>query len=461
MTRLPVRWRLTLAFAVVMAVVLAATGLFVYRRQATSLDQTIVRSLRARAGDIAALAQQSDTGLLDSRSGRGAGARTQLAELIDASGRVLDRTTGLSPRPLLSPAGIASARRGAVVVTDRRLVGSQPIRLLAQSVRAQDQTLVVVVGQSLQERNLTLANLAGVLLIGGPVALLLTCLAGYMLTGAALAPVEAMRRRAAGISAADLDQRLPSAGGNDELGRLARTLNEMLARVDGAVKRERGLVSDASHELRTPLAVLRTELELIGRERLTGTALQAAIVSAIEETDRLSRLADDLLLLARADDHQLAIDPRRLSVAELLDSAAGRARRHPEAAGKQVTVQASGEIEVFADPDRTAQAIDNLTANAMRHATSRVRLHARRENGFAQLHVTDDGQGFPVDFLPHAWERFARADAGRSEEGSGLGLAIVRAIAEGHGGQAAAANLAGGGADVWIALPCGLSRRPG
>jgi signal transduction histidine kinase len=338
---------------------------------------------------------------------------------------------------------------------DVRFAG-QPVRLLAGRVRAQDQRFVSVVGQSLEERNRALSDLGGVLLVGGPVALMLASLAGYFLIGGALRPVEAMRRQAQRISAADPDQRLPPAGGNDELGRLGRTLNEMLQRVQSSVERERTLVSDASHELRTPLAVLRTELELIGRERPAGPELQSAIGSAIEETDRLSRLTDDLLLLARADDDRFAIAPRNVPAATLLEQAADRARRQPAAAGKRITIDAAPETEVLADPARAGQAIDNLLTNALRYATASIRLSARNGGPFVELHVTDDGPGFPADFLPHAWERFARADSARTEDGTGLGLAIVRVIAEAHGGQAHAED-ASPGADVWFTLPAARS----
>jgi two-component system OmpR family sensor kinase len=463
MKRLAVRWRLTTAFAAVMAALLTATGLFVYQRQASNLDQTINRSLRARAADVAALAQQSDTGLADARPRGGRVNRLELAQLINASGRVIDQTPGLPKRSLVSPAVLSATHRGRTVMVEMRLAGDQPVRLLAEPARAQDQKLVIVVGQSLEERNLALSDLGGVLLVGGPLALLLASGAGYLLTGAALRPVEMMRRQAATMSATDLDHRLPSGGGNDELGRLGRTLNEMLARIHESVERERTLVSDASHELRTPLAVLRTELELIGRERPAGPALQSAIGSAIEETDRLSQLTDDLLLLARADDHRFTIDPGTLSAAELLHQAAHRARRHPQAAHKQITVDSADDLEVVADRDRALQALENLLTNAVRHADTDIQLRARRNGTFVELHVVDDGAGFPPDFLPNAWERFARADAARTEGGTGLGLAIVRAIAKAHGGEAHAANTSSRGADVWITLPVAAqppARRP-
>jgi signal transduction histidine kinase len=443
---------LTLAFAAVMAAVLAATGLFVYERQESNLDTAIGRGLDARADDVAALAQQSDSGLREARPAA-SGRRLQLAQLIDATGEVLDRSPGVPQRPLLGPSQVAAARRGFAVTSDVILAGDDPVRLLARPVRAQGQAMVVVVGQSLEDRNQALEDLSGVLLVGGPAALLLASLAGYLLTGAALRPVEAMRRRAAAISATDLDQRLPSAGGGDELGRLGRTLNEMLDRISASVARERSFVSDASHELRSPLAMLRTELELIVRERPTGSALQRAAASAIEETDRLSQLADDLLLLARADDHELALRRSSASVADLLRQAADRARRQAAAIAIRIDVDALAEAHVDVDGHRIAQALDNLLANAFRYAGTTVALSARSRGPFVELHVTDDGPGFPADFLPRAWERFARADAARTDDGVGLGLAIVRTIAEAHGGQANAANRAGGGADVWITLP--------
>lgn len=451
--RLPVRWRLTLAFATVMAVVLTATGLFIHARLRSDQDQAINRSLRARAADVAALAQQSDTGLRDA-TGAGAGSHgVQIAQLIDPSGRVIDDTPGLGTRPLLRRAQLSAARHSARFLADVHPVGYPPVRVLAEPVAAQGETLVVVVGQSLENRNRAIGELTDVLVLGGPAALALASIAGYLLIGAALAPVEAMRRRAAGISAANLSDRLPPAGGNDELGRLGRTLNEMLARVHASVARERTFVSDASHELRSPLAMLRTELELIAREQPVGGALRRAVGSAIEETDRLSRLADDLLRLARAEDRQLTVHRRGVPAVELLHHAAERARRAPAGARALITVRGVPELEISVDEAMIGQAIDNLVANAVRHAHGEVELSVRARGAGVELHVLDDGDGFPPQFLPRAWERFARADAARTEAGAGLGLAIVRTITEAHGGQAHLANRAGGGADVWICLP--------
>jgi two-component system, OmpR family, sensor kinase len=452
MRRLAVRWRLTLAFAIVMATLLAATGVFVHQRLASDLDGAINATLRARSADVSALAQQSDSGLREDSEQHPAARGVQFAQLIGASGRVLDRTPGILARPLLSTSDLRSARQGRRVARDVRF-GDEPVRLFAVAIDAQEQNLVVVVGQSLEARDRALRDLSGVLVLGAPLALALASLAGYRLTGAALRPVEEMRRQAEAISATRLDERLAAAGGNDELGRLGRTLNDMLVRVQSAVAHERTFVSDASHELRSPLAMLRIELELIARDAPSGPALQRAVSSAIDETTRLGQLADDLLLLTRADEHHLVIQATRVPARDLLDVAAARARQQWPTTDVQITVDAAPDRFVVADRARIAQALDNLLANAMRYATAQISLTTQASDGTVELHVRDDGPGFPPDFLPNAWTRFARADGARTEDGAGLGLAIVQTIAELHGASAHARNCEPHGADVWIDLP--------
>ncbi|MEA2445939.1 MAG: hypothetical protein QOJ12_3231 [Thermoleophilales bacterium] len=418
MRTVPVRLRLTLAFAGVMAIVLTASGLFVYERSRANLDRGVGKALRARALDIGVLAQQSDSGLTEARDGGVASQRAEVAQILDLRGRVIDQTRGLARRPLVPEADLATARRGRTALRDAPLPGGEPGRLLVTRVQGQDHSLVVVVGESLADRNRALADLRGVLLVGGPVTLLLASLAGFALAGAALRPIHAM-----------------------------------VERIRESAARERTFVADASHELRTPLAMVRTELELIARDQPSGEDLERAAQSAIEDADRLTRLTDELLLLTRADHGRSVLSRRPSDVGELLDAAVARARRRVQADGVRVEVGASVDAVVSADPERIGQALDNLVDNAVRYAERGVELSATSVNGAVELHVTDDGSGFPPEFLPHAWERFARADVGRTEGGSGLGLAIVRTIAEQHGGAAGARNRSAGGADVWISVP--------
>jgi signal transduction histidine kinase len=196
--------------------------------------------------------------------------------------------------------------------------------------------------------------------------------------------------------------------------------------------------------------MLRTELELMARDRPAGRALDRAVASAIAETDRLTRLTDDLLVLARADRGRLPVRAEEVAVADLLGDAS--ARYTGEEVDRDPNVEPPG-LRVRADRTRIEQALTNLIDNALRHGTGPVRLGAVLRGGFVELHVTDNGEGFPAEFLATAFERFTRGAPGRTESGTGLGLAIVQAIADGHGGRAGAVNRSGGGADVWIALP--------
>jgi two-component system, OmpR family, sensor kinase len=236
-------------------------------------------------------------------------------------------------------------------------------------------------------------------------------------------------------------------GTGDEVARLGETLNRMLERIEDGLARERRFVSDASHELRTPLALLKTELELALREGRSPAQLRAAIESASAETDRLARIADDLLLLARSEQGHLRLQLEPLDAAELLRTVAGRFSRSAD-----VSVEAGGG-RLDGDRLRLEQALGNLVDNAVRHGGGRASLRAGRRNGSIELHVLDRGTGFPPAFVEHAFERFSRADEGRGGEGAGLGLAIVDTIARAHGGRARAANREKGGADVWIELP--------
>jgi two-component system OmpR family sensor kinase len=242
----------------------------------------------------------------------------------------------------------------------------------------------------------------------------------------------------------------------DEISALGRTLNAMLDRVEAAVTRERRVISDASHELRTPLTTLRAEVDLALLGDREPAELRAALQSAAEEARRMSRLANDLLVLARADQGRLPLRPERLVARELLDAAAGRSGAAALMHERSIVVAADGrrDIAVQADRDRTAQTLDNLVANALRYGAGTITLSAREDGELVELHVTDEGPGFPDELLGSAFERFARgADGGGTEPHSGLGLALVEALALAHGGRAQARNRPEGGADVFVVLP--------
>ena len=413
-----------------------------YDRVSSDLSRNLDQQLRARAQDLSALVRRGGT--LRSTEGGLVEPGESFAQLLSDDGRVVDATPPLGVRSLLRGDELARARDGAIFVNRPSVPGlDEPARMLVVPVRSQ----VLVAGTTRENRAETLSSLRDAFLIGGPVALLLASFAGYLLAGAALRPIEAMRQRAAAISSASLDERLPVAETHDEVSRLGETLNAMLARLENGLARERRFVADASHELRTPLALLTTELELALRHARSAGELRAALESAAESTGRLSRLTDDLLLLARADDGEVALKPEQTDVADVVDQVAER-----------FGVRADADpIVISADPLRLDQALSNMVDNAVRHGVADVVVTARRENGTVEIHVLDGGSGFPDAFLARAFERFSRADPAKPG-GSGLGLAIVETIARAHGGSAYAANRPGGGADVWLALPAGSVR---
>ena len=455
LAHVPIRLRLTLVFAVAMAVVLAAMGLFLYLRLGVALDRTIEQSLRSRADDVTALVHETSSGLKETQPTHLAEQEQGFAQVVDPSGVVVDSTTALVGRSLLSDAQLARAT-GATVMVDRApFPGSDdPIRLLATPVTTEDEgrLLVVVVGASLEERADALESLRRQLYVGGPIALLLSSLVAYTLAAAALRPVESMRREAEAVSAAEPGRRLPLPPARDEVSRLGETLNTMLGRLESALERERRFVSDASHELRTPLAALRTELELALRRERSRGELREALRSAAEESDRLSQLAEDLLVLARSQGGELPVRRERLAAAELLADVRERYARRASEAGRPLELQADDRLELSVDRLRAEQALGNLVENALRHGRGRILLQAHRRNGRVELHVRDEGPGFAPEFMEHAFEPFTRGDPARVGPGAGLGLAIVDVIARAHGGAAYAANR-DGGADAWLALP--------
>jgi heavy metal sensor kinase len=436
-----------------MALVLAASGWFLYSRLSSHLATQLQQELQVRAQDLGAL-------VAGGRGSLAAEARSKLvepgesyAQLVDGA-RVVDATPPLGHRPVLRADQLRAAASGPLYATLPSVPGlNESSRLLATPVERDGRHLVLIVGDTRQNDLETLASFRNELLIAGPIALLLASLGGYVLAGIALRPVEAMRSRAAAISAETPGERLPVPATHDELERLGVTLNEMLDRLEDALRRERDFVADAGHELRTPLALLRTELELALRHDLSAEELRGAVRVSVEDVDRLARIADDLLLIARSERGELPLRVETVQADELLASVARKFQWRADAEQRPLAHEAPADLRLRADRLRVEQALGNLVDNALRHGGGAVLLRAEAVNGRVELHVEDGGGGFPPAFVEHAFERFSRPDAGRERGGAGLGLSIVRMIAEAHGGTADAANVSGAGADVWLAVP--------
>ena len=457
MTRLhlPIRTRLTLVSSGILLAVLAVSGTLVYFGFVAQLDSVI-------NGEIASLTQEfvadvangeadvlADYGLSEPKD--------SFAKILDRNGKILEVSH-------------SAARLNIVYPPDRRFntpglfdalmkgpgdVEPKPTRLLAAAA-ADGKT--VIVGEMLAERIADAEKLALLLWICGPAILVVAGVFAWLLAGAALSPVERMRREASLISEGDLGKRLRVPPTGDEIANLATTFNALLGRLEQAFETERRFVDDASHELRTPLGILKTELDLALRRSRTKEDLQKALSGAAEVSDYLNQLAQNMLVLARSDRGKLPVYKTKLELLGLIRETVAFFDSRAHELGITFELLAPRGLEVEADAAQLKQALGNLIANAMAHTPryGTVKIGASA-NGSRELllFVADSGEGFPDDFVDKAFDPFTRADAGRSRRDgrAGLGLAIVRGVAEAHGGSAFAGNRPEGGAIVTLRLP--------
>ena len=383
----------------------------------------------------------------------------KFVQIVDPDGYVLARSATLGTARLPTPAALlARVRRGEVVFETWPDFGEEPIRVVSLPLAVGDRRYVVQVAMSLDDAYAVIR--AGRWLLLG---LSLGILAGVGITGARLArqalrPIDRIVTTARGLGEANLAERLPHPGTRDEIGRLVATLNDMLARIERGVDAQRRFTADASHELRSPLSRLRAELEVTLRRPRDRAEYEEALRSCLDEVERLSRLTDELLLLARLDagDAREA-PPAPVALEPILEDAVRRLA--PEAArrGVAVSLQASASPAVPVGPSTVGLVMTNLLENAVKFSPpgGRVTVALSADTGEALVSVADTGPGIPTEELPRLFERFHRGAAARVAEapGVGLGLAICRALVERHGGRIAVESPPGGGATFRVHLP--------
>lgn len=460
MNRLPIRWRLTLAFAVALTVVLTAVGAFLHFQLSSDVDRDIERDLRTRAAQLSGLLMREPISALPTAAAEQLEPDETIAQILTPTGGVV-AATAYADVKLLTHEQLRDAALGELFVDrpgDARL--DESLRVFAMPVHARDETFIVVVTDSLDERAQTLASTLGVEIVGLAAALAASCAVGYWVSGLALRPVEHLRQRAAAISGDDLADAertpLPVSPVADEIGRLALTLNDMLDRIGRAqaaqreaLEQQRRFLADASHQLRTPLAIIKAEVELAQSGTTKGADLDAAMTSIGEETDRLSRLTEQLLVLAAADEQRLSLSRESVELRDLLEEVAERGRGRAQLQGRMITV-VSDESTISVDRQRLEYALGNLMDNALMHGAGDMQLLGKRVGDLVQLQVRDHGSGFSQEYMAHPFARFApTASTGRA---TGLGLAIVQAITEAHGGVVSLTNDAGASVTLWLPI---------
>jgi signal transduction histidine kinase len=337
-------------------------------------------------------------------------------------------------------------------------VPSDDARYLAVAVPAETARgrMTVLTARTLDEVNEPSQTVIIALTVGLPVLLAIAGATTWLVVGRALAPVDAIRREVEEIGASQLHRRVPNPPGRDEIGRLARTMNRMLDRLETAAQRQRRFISDASHELRSPVAAIRQDAEVAIAHPEVTTARDLA-ETVLAENLRVQRLVEDLLLLANADEQTLVPARHPVDVDDLVFAEAQRLRDHTDL---RIDVGAVSAGRVSGDQTRLARAVNNLASNAARHAASNIAFGLSQQNGTVTLTVADDGPGIPEADRERVFQRFVRLDAARTRGsddtgGSGLGLAIVAEIIRAHGGTVTAGESPLGGAQFTITLPAG------
>jgi len=452
---MPIRLRLATAFAAVAAALFALGGWAFASGLSSAQLSTIDSQLTVQLAQAPQYLLPGSAAAAPSPAPAG----EYVIQVVDPGGHVRGASPDAGSVPLVTADQLRRARQGRISVTTT--AGEEGLRIAAAPL-AGHPGWVAVAGESLETYNSTQSQVVRELAVGGLGFVAVAGLGAYGLARAALSPVERLRRQVAAISEREEASRLEEPATRDEIAALARTMNELLGRLQGALARQRAFTADASHELRNPLAVLRGELELATRPDRSREELAAAVCNASSEADRLTRLTDDLLLLARNDEDQLSLRRESTDIRRLLISSAELGASRLAAADLACRVDAQPGMYADLDADRIRRAVDNLVDNALRFAPggSVIVLAARAHGSDLDIEIRDDGPGFPADFLPHAFERFRRPDSGRSRNdgGAGLGLAIVQAIAAAHGGVVTAGNKPDGGAVVRLHLPGAVHR---
>jgi signal transduction histidine kinase len=431
--RLPLRVRLVAGFAAAMLVVLTGAGAFVYLRVRYALDLRLDEDLVAQSTQVTAAARAGTPPAAVARTGPG-----EYWQLLDATNHVLAASPGLPHGSLLTPDQLDQALRRPVRADRGTLlpISARPLRLYAVPVQAgarpvAGQPAVTVAAVRRDQRDEALRELIGQLALANLAALAVASLVGYRLARAALAPVERYRAEAARIAAGETGLRLAVPATGDEVARLGRTLNDMLTALESALERERQFINDASHELRTPLTLLSTELELALRRPRTTAELEQALRAAAADTADLIALADTLLALGVPPVQDGAAPEVDLSA--LATRLVDRYRAGAPAATLRERIAPA--LTVRGEPARLGRLVTNLLDNALRYGAPPITVAVDRADGLVRLTVHDNGSGMAPEFLPHAVERFRRADTARTSTGTGLGLSLVEAIVRAHHGE--------------------------
>jgi two-component system OmpR family sensor kinase len=458
-----IKSRLTSWYVVILGIILCSFSLFLYFTLADSLYSGVDTKIKTMA-DIVASSARSPLGAdLDQIMTEHLGIKPlgRFIQLLDESGKIGERSTNLRDVQIpISVQTLRAASKGNTTFESVQVLGKYPLRVVTMPIIDNGRMVgIVQVGSSLEGVQEALHQLLLILLIAVPAALLVASVGGLFLANKALRPVDEISQIARRIGSGDLSQRIRIKRAKDELGRLASTFNEMIAKLEKSFRQVKRFTADASHELKTPLTILRGEVEVGLKKKRALKEYQRILVSNLEEISRMSRIVDDLLTLSRADMGELTMVREETVLPPLAQEVCSDLQILARDKGVQLRFAGDGVTKVEGDPFFLRQLILNLTENGLKYTPAggkvELKVEGDRRQGVARILVSDTGMGIPEKDLKRIFDRFYRVDKARSREtgGTGLGLSICQWIAQAHEGRIAVQSKVGKGSTFTVTLP--------
>jgi signal transduction histidine kinase len=443
-----VRVRITAAAVIIVGVALVAGAFWLVRAHRDALTADFESTERLRTQDIASTISDGNfSSTIAAPHGD-----ENLVQVVDQGGNLVAWSKNIAGVPRFSE--LIPDADGYSVRTIKAFEGER-YRVVARRVDTKTGTYVVYVARSLESVNRSTDSLERLLWWSLPAVLMLVGVLTWVVTGRALRPVEAIRREVEVIGAEDLHRRVPEPANEDEIGRLARTMNAMLARLEDATDRQRRFVADASHELRSPLTGMRAQLE-VDLEHPELANWETTERDVLADAIRLQRLVDDLLAITVAD--ASALDAAHRASVDLDEIVLAEARRLTTRNDVTIDTHAVSGAQLDGNADQLVRVVRNLLDNAARHARSQVAVSLEESATHVTLRVVDDGPGIPDGDRERVFERFARLDDARDRDGggAGLGLAIVHDVVAAHGGSVSVENAPGAAFTVVLPVHAGV-----
>ncbi len=463
-----IKFKMTLWYVAILGIILSCFSLFLYFTLADSLYKGVDNKIRTMA-EIVASSTRSPFGAgtsmadLDQIMTERFGIRPlgRFIQILDESGRIGEKSTNLRDVQIpISVQTMKAASRGVITFETVQVMEKYPLRVVTMPIMENEKMVgIVQVGSSLEGVEEALDQLLLILLIAVPAALLIASAGGLFLANQALRPVDAITRIARRIGSGDLSQRIRIKRVNDEIGRLASTFNEMIAKLEKSFHQVKRFTADASHELKTPLTILRGEVEVGLKKKRGLKEYQSILASNLEEINRMSRIVEDLLTLSRADMGELIMEREEIELSALAREVWEDLQLLAKKKRIQLKFMDNGFTRVEGDPLFLRQLILNITENGLKYTRAggevAVRVKGDRDQGVVRLLVADTGVGIPQKDLKRIFDRFYRVDGARSREtgGTGLGLSICQWIAQAHEGRIAVESKVGKGSTFTVTLP--------